>query len=116
MTASSSRMMPTRQPIRMAVLLLSSLATGSPGRGVSAAKSGPAKRELRAIELRAMVNCRQYLAEEVFKGKSRSFSITCEGPKLWKLWTFFFLKRGKNKNGIYNFFLFYETAKINYIQ
>lgn len=39
-TARSSRMMPTRQPIRIAVLLLSSLATGSPGLGVLAANSG----------------------------------------------------------------------------
>lgn len=39
-TASSSRMMPTRQPIRIAVLLLSSLATGSPALGVLALNSG----------------------------------------------------------------------------
>lgn len=44
-TASSRRMMPTRQPIRMAVLLLSSLATGRPGLGVLAAKSGPRKKK-----------------------------------------------------------------------
>lgn len=41
-TASSRRMMPTRQPIRIAVLLLSSLATGRPGLGVLVANSGSA--------------------------------------------------------------------------
>lgn len=46
-TASSRRMMPTRQPIRMAVLLLSSLATGRPGLGVLAAKSGPRKKKVK---------------------------------------------------------------------
>lgn len=39
-TARSRRMMPTRQPIRMAVLLPSSLATGRPARGVLVSKSG----------------------------------------------------------------------------
>lgn len=66
MTASSSRMMPTRQPIRMAVLLLSSLATGSPGRGVLAAKSGPVQRTEKKT-----VNCRETTGLRTFPGKEK---------------------------------------------
>lgn len=39
MTANRSRIIPTRQPIRMAVLLLSSLATGKPALRVTAENS-----------------------------------------------------------------------------
>lgn len=78
MTASSSRMMPTRQPIRMAVLLLSTLATGSPGRGVLAAKSGPAQRKVKAT-----VNCREPTDWRTFPGKEKEPSRTCEGPNPW---------------------------------
>jgi len=38
-TANRSRIIPTRQPIRMAVLLLSSLATGNPALRVMAENS-----------------------------------------------------------------------------
>lgn len=72
MTASSSSIMPARHPIRIAVLLLSSLATGSPALGVTAANSSPVTKIMEEKSIHIYRRKRVY----IFTGPFRHYEWT----------------------------------------